>query len=69
MKRLLPPVMVAILCSVCGSGGSPAFDIPPFLVPSPLLVVRRWRTTGRCSGRLAAGHAQGHLSRLLVARW
>ncbi len=40
MKRLLPPVMVAILLLGLWQWWVMAYDIPPFLVPSPLLVMK-----------------------------
>jgi NitT/TauT family transport system permease protein len=40
MKRLLPPVMVAILLLGLWQWWVMAYDIPPFLVPSPLLVMQ-----------------------------
>lgn len=40
MKRIISPVVVAALLLVLWQWWVTAFDIPPFLVPSPLLVAR-----------------------------
>jgi NitT/TauT family transport system permease protein len=40
VRRFLPPAMVAIVLLIAWQWWVTAFDIPPFLVPSPLLVVR-----------------------------
>ena len=40
MKRILPPTLIAILLLGLWQGSVIAYDIPPYLVPSPLLVAQ-----------------------------